>query len=88
MLLLRNNFKVGACVVDSSYQGEIHIHLYNWGTKSICIESGDKLVQFVPIKVEPEGAKFTDGTYTTPEEFYGTVSDRGEGGFGSTGDKI
>ena len=84
----KKQLQVGACVVDSSYQGEIHIHLYNWGTKSICIESCDKLVQFVPIKIEPREAKFTDGTYTSVENFYGTVSDRGEGGFGSTGDKI
>lgn len=84
----KKHLQVGACVVDSSYMGEIHIHVFNWSKKAQTIMAGDKLVQFVPIKIEAEVANSYDGTRCTVEQFYyGRTSQRGEGGFGSTGDK-
>lgn len=79
---LKKGLMVGACVVDSDYQGEIHIHLVNTSKKKVIIEPGEKLIQFLlisvdhcPIEVVPEADLFTD------------VTQRGSGGFGSTGVK-
>lgn len=83
----KKKLSVGACVVDSSYQGEIHIHLFNLGKDTIYIQPGDKLVQFVPIKIDCEESINWVGTELSLEEFYGEKSERGSGGFGSTGDK-
>ena len=81
----KRHLQVGACVVDPSYQGEIHMHVFNWGKDTITIEAGDKLVQFVPVQFDAYPAVIHTGIST--EEFYGIASERGEGGFGSTGDK-
>lgn len=76
---------VGACVIDSSYQGEWHIHLINTSNTSVAIEYGTKIVQFVPIELDTELIQVFEDI---PEsEFFTTKSDRGEGGFGSTGIK-
>lgn len=77
---LKKNLMVGACVVDSDYQGEIHLHLVNTGTSVVTISPGDKLVQFLLIPVG-------HGNIEVVEEgcLYESVSDRGNGGFGSTG---
>ena len=78
----RKNLQVGACVVDSGYQGEIHIHLTNVGQQVQHIEAGDKIVQFVLL---PLG----DPTVEIVKEniLYSESSTRGTGGFGSTGVK-
>ena len=77
--------QVGACLVDSSYQGEIHIHVYNWGDQTVEIKPGMKLVQFVPIKVEPRDPLYVLEEHSSVDDFYGLKTARGEGGFGSTG---
>ena len=74
---------VGACVVDEDYQGEIHIHLINTNkTMGTTIGPGMKVAQFILIPV----------SYAMPEEvdlddLYTEATVRGEGGFGSTGNK-
>lgn len=75
---------VGACVVDSDYQGEVHIHVINTLDSEVIVEPGEKLVQFllVPIGL-PEVKEIRDKDFLYPE-----VSERGSGGFGSTGDGI
>jgi dUTP pyrophosphatase len=73
---------VGAQVVDEDYQGQIHIHVINVGTGSVEINPGDKLVQFILIPVSyamPELVEFKD--------LYTSETERGDGGFGSTGEK-
>lgn len=83
----KKHLQVGACVVDRSYQGEIHIHVFNWGEGNIVLEPKDKLVQFVPMGIdEDEPAIFYEGE-TSLEEFFPTSTERGPRGFGSTGDK-
>ena len=79
---MKKGLMVGACVVDSDYQGEIHLHLINASNKIVTIEPGDKLTQFllVPVnhclvEVVNEGDLFAEETT------------RGSGGFGSTGVK-
>lgn len=75
---------VGACVIDEDYQGEIHIDLKNIGTGSQTLEPGDKVTQVICLPVNYVSIE----EVTSEEELYGgLVTERGEGGFGSTGTK-
>lgn len=79
----KQKLDVGACVVDSSYQGIIHVHVTNVSSEPQFIEFGKKIVQFVPFLIDDsESEVFTD---LKPEEFFNNKSNRGAGGFGSTG---
>lgn len=76
----KKNMIVGACVCDEDYQGEIHIHLFNNGPVVQEFNPGDKVVQFVLVPVS------YDSIEVVPEsELFNETSERGEGGFGSTG---
>jgi len=78
----KKNLQVGACVVDVGYQGEIHIHLTNVGMDTQTIHPGDKVVQFVLVRLGNPDVEIV------PVEFlYDRMSTRGSGGFGSTGTK-
>ena len=80
----KKNLQVGASVVDEDYQGEIHIHLTNVGTSPQTISAGDKIIQFLLLPIVYEGVELVE----TEEELYGGVqTERGDGGFGSTGVK-
>lgn len=79
---LKKGLMVGACVVDSDYQGEIHLHLINTSTKSVTIEPGDKLTQFLLIPVD-----HCQVEVVSEEELFESETSRGAGGFGSTGIK-
>lgn len=69
----------GAQVVDSSYRGILKIHLINLKDEPYRIKKGDKIIQFVLLPYfSPEIKE------VTAEEF-DWRSERGEGGFGSTG---
>lgn len=65
-------------LIDSDYQGQLFVSMWNRGDKVFEIESSDRIAQlvFVPV-VQVE--------FEQVEEF--SDSDRGEGGFGSTGHK-
>jgi dUTP pyrophosphatase len=72
----------GACVVDYGYNGEIFINLHNIGMTTQTFVPGSKLAQGVFIKISrPDLIDWPD------DNIYGVPTDRGEGGFGSTGDK-
>lgn len=85
---------VGACVVDEDYQGEVHINMINTNQPTeqtdgtvyatypgyVTITPGDKLVQFILVPVN-----YANPEEVSLEELYSEVSERGEGGFGSTG---
>jgi dUTPase len=89
----------GAELIDSSYQGIIHVHLFNASNATRFIEFGQKIAQLVPLRINNEEHEiFYDNTieafkeyknFISVEEFYeGTESDRGEKGFGQgTGTK-
>jgi len=77
---LKKSLMVGACVVDSDYQGEIHLHLINAGTNTITIEPGDKLTQFLLIPVS-----HCEIDAVPLDSLFEEESTRGAGGFGSTG---
>ena len=79
---VKKDLQVGAEIIDEDYQGEIHLHVRNIGQDVQMISPGEKLVQglLVPVSYAmPE-------TVGSEEELFGDVkTDRGEGGFGSTG---
>lgn len=79
----KRKLMLGAGTIDADYQGEVHIHVFNMGQEAVNIFPGMKLIQGVLVRCslpEPKETKFE-----TLEEFYGETSERGEGGFGSTG---
>ena len=82
----KRSLLVGACVVDSGYDGEVFVNLHNVGTKIQTIKRGDKIAQAVLIPVVSFRAYCRhDG------DLYGypiTMSERGDGALGSTDEKI
>lgn len=73
---------LGAKIVDEDYQGEIHIHLVNVGNEYVTIKPGTKIAQFILVPVSYDDIEVVPET-----ELFSEETDRGEGGFGSTGDK-
>lgn len=63
-------------LIDSDYQGPIMVSLWNRGQASFTIQPMDRVAQMVVVPVVQIGWKIV-------EEF--AESQRGEGGFGSTG---
>lgn len=79
----KKGLTVGACVVDESYQGEVHLHLMNNSSNAVKVFPGEKIVQglLIPINYAmPSEVKLAD--------LYDSESERGEGGFGHTGDGL
>lgn len=73
---------VGACVVDADYTGEVHLSVINTTGNRMYINCGEKLVQFLHLPV------ILSSFVEIPSESYDKItsdSDRGAGGFGSTG---
>jgi dUTP pyrophosphatase len=75
---------VGACVIDPGYNGELFINLHNVGNENRVLKSGDKIAQLVMIPVIHFRARklLTDTLYDSNI----CISNRGAGGFGSTGE--
>lgn len=74
---------VGACVIDPGYNGELLINLHNIGNETRVIKPGDKIAQVVMLPVIHFRARklMTDTLYSSNI----CISNRGAGGFGSTG---
>jgi len=71
---------IGSQVIDSDYQGEILIHVYNYSNKPTKFTEGQKITQFLLIDAwhgQPKEVKI--------ENLYKMESERGDGGFSSTG---
>lgn len=78
----KRDLQVGACVVDADYQGEVHLNVMNVGKQIRIIMPGDKIVQGILLPVE------YDMTEEIPfADLYDRTTQRGDGGFGSTGEK-
>ena len=73
---------VGACVVDSGYDGEVFVNLHNVGSNTQYIRNGDKIAQLVMIPVVHFRTmeSVSEDLYRSPI----TISDRGTGALGST----
>tara|TARA_Y100000592_G_C5291548_1_gene231107 strand:+ start:90 stop:548 length:459 start_codon:yes stop_codon:yes gene_type:complete len=78
----KRSLLVGACVIDSGYDGEVFINLHNVGKKPQFIKPGDKIAQVVMVPVVNfRACQSTSGDlYRSPI----TISDRGDGALGST----
>lgn len=76
---------VGACVVDSGYDGEVFINLHNVGSEDQHVMAWDKIAQVVLVPVIHFRALETNGDLY---DWYPiTISNRGDGALGSTDDK-
>ena len=75
-LAVKHCINVGAGVIDPDYTGEIKVVLFNHGESDFEIKKGDRIAQLVLERCE-----------TPPIEEISIVEDteRGSGGFGSTG---
>ncbi|MBL8508953.1 dUTP diphosphatase [Chitinimonas viridis] len=63
-------------LIDSDYQGQIFVSVWNRGNEPFVIQPMERIAQLVVVPVVQVGFNIVD-------EF--PASDRGEGGFGSTG---
>ena len=63
-------------LIDSDYQGELMVSCWNRGTASFTINPQERIAQLVIVPVQ-------QASFTEVSEF--AHSDRGAGGFGSTG---
>ena len=73
---LNKSLVAGAAVVDSDYQGELMVSLFNNSTKNFEINPGDRIAQFMLIPIILIDFDFV-------EEFEKT--ERASGGFGHSG---
>ena len=75
---------VGACVVDSGYEGEVFVNLHNIGTETQILSPGDKIAQAVIVPVVH--VRFIASATPDVYDWYPiTISNRGDGALGSTG---
>lgn len=64
-------------VIDSGYTGSVHVKLFNHGTKAVTIEKEQKISQLVLLPIITPDLELVDSLEET---------ERGTGGFGSTGE--
>ena len=75
-LAVKHCINVGAGVIDPDYTGEIKVVLFNHGEKDFEIKKGDRIAQLVLERCETPHIKEISIVEDT---------ERGSGGFGSTG---
>lgn len=63
-------------LIDSDYQGQVFVSLWNRGQTAFCLTPMERMAQLVIVPV-------VQATFNLVDEF--AASERGEGGFGSTG---
>lgn len=75
-LAVKNFIDVGAGVIDSDYRGHVGVVLFNFGEADFAVKEGDRIAQLVIERIAtPEVVEVADLDCTQ----------RGAGGFGSTG---
>ena len=77
-LAICNFIDVGVGVVDSDYRGKIQVILFNQSAEDFKVQSGDQIAQLILQRIETPQVK----KVATLDD-----TDRGAGGFGSTGIK-
>lgn len=75
-LALRHHLKTMAGVIDSNYRGELMVVLTNMGKEVYQVEKGSKIAQLVIAPI---------ASFKIVEADIQDETDRGEGGFGSSG---
>ncbi|KAI5955772.1 DUT1 [Candida jiufengensis] len=77
-LAVKHGISTGAGVIDADYRGEVKIVLFNHSKKDFEIKQGDRIAQLVLERiVNAEIEEISLAALTS--------TDRGDGGFGSTG---
>lgn len=73
----------GEGVIDHGYTGSIRVKLYNNSRdeKMHFFEKGDKLIQLLIVPIETPELELVESI----QELYGGDTERGDGGFGSSG---
>tara|TARA_R100000664_G_C2654914_1_gene73799 strand:+ start:31 stop:489 length:459 start_codon:yes stop_codon:yes gene_type:complete len=83
-LASKRSLVVGACVIDAGYDGEVLINLHNIGNETQTVQPYTKIAQIVMVPVVHFRALETQGG-----DLYNwypiAMTERGVGGFGSTG---
>ena len=82
----KRSLLVGACVVDSGYDGEVFVNLHNVGKETQVIEPGAKIAQAVMVSVVHFRAVETESG-NLYDWYPITISERGDGALGSTDEK-
>ena len=72
----------GACIVDSQYTNEVHIHLHNLGNADVELTPGMKIIQFL---LMPISSAMPNEISTEEYDLLTAEAERGLGGFGSSG---
>jgi dUTP pyrophosphatase len=72
----KNFIDVGAGVIDADYRGPLNVLLFNFGEEDFQINKGERIAQLICERILIPDLKETDSLDTT---------NRGIGGFGSTG---
>ena len=75
-LAVKNFIDVGAGVIDEDYRGPVNVVLFNFGKVDFEIKQGDRIAQLVLEKIAHAEVVECENLDET---------ERGEGGFGSTG---
>ena len=75
-LAAKHSIDVGAGVIDADYRGELKVLLFNLSDNDFEVKAGDRIAQLI---IE----KYTPTTIVEVEEL--SETNRGDGGFGSTG---
>lgn len=78
----KRKLTIGAAVVDSDYRGVVHFHLFNNGLTDQVLNAGDKIIQGIIFPVS-----LCNTEEVSIDEYSNYETERGEGGFGSTGVK-
>lgn len=73
---VKNKVEVGAGCIDSTYRGQIMVHLHNFGEKEFEIKKGDRIAQLLTVPV-------CLNEYISVDELDET--ERNQNGFGSSG---
>jgi len=74
---------IGACVIDEDYEGETHVDIKNIGSRVQTISAGDKITQLLCVPIKYPEIEIEENL----ENLFTETSERGSGGFGSTGTK-
>jgi dUTP pyrophosphatase len=82
-LAFKHGIDVMAGVVDSDYRGELKVILRNHGREALVVRYGDRIAQILLEKIILPEIEVVHHTQEEFEKMYTT--ERGSGGFGSTG---
>lgn len=73
---MKHSIDVGAGVVDEDYRGNVGVILFNFSDKDFPVNVGDRIAQLILEQIMTPEVKEMDEL---------DVTERGSGGFGSTG---